>query len=40
MICNMVSFTTDETNFPYKLLRIDRKASKLCKAFAKHYLLI
>ena len=33
---NMLGNSYDETNFPYKLLLIDRQVSKICQYFANN----
>ena len=33
---NMIGNSTDETNFPHKLLLTNRQVLYLCKAFANH----
>ena len=33
----MTGDSSDETNFPYRLLNTERQVSKLCIAFANNY---
>ena len=33
---NMIGNSDDETNYPHKLLLIDRQVANLCKAFANY----
>ena len=34
---DMIGNSDDETNFPHKLLLINRQVANICKAFAKCY---